>query len=1075
MRFAVLLLLFLKSIATFSQIPSDFKFQSISIAQGLSQSSAYSVMQDHLGYIWAGTQGGMNRYDGYSVKKYEPITTDTTTISIGWRTAAHEDHRGNIWTGTNMGAISMYDRKKDQWKNYDPGYAEAYRKQFPNVQLATLGIVLNFYIDTTRQLLYATTFSTGLIVMDLKTGKFNRYWFTDALDRNQKWQDNSFVSVLPIDDHTLLITTGNGIAFFDQRSQKFTKRFFKSADPDKQVFYFQAVKIHPNEYIIGCTKGLVQLNIKTGESTTYTHNNDPKSISAGQVRSICLSKDKKKLWLGIDGLGVELMDLTTGTFLHINEKTAPNAGIKSELYYNIIEDKEDNIWLGTSSSGMLKYDPNLKKMNYLRAKDPADMPLGFSVTWGSLIDSDNNLWVGGAEAGAGITMINRKNRTSTRYLNDSKSLETRRWVFGEDNIGAIYAIGYSRLSRILYRKDKDAGSFKEVSNLTKAYKAGKLASQLNQTFFYLTSSGDLIAGGDTAILIADKTGALKMKAYTPLLKVNSRIKYIINKGPGKTYILTNKHFWKWNEQTGALTNLTPWIELNPVQFLIMAYADVLADQYVYIPTFGYGLMELDLKAKKYKILNLKDGIPNQYLYDVTIDKNGMVWSSSNFGIIRYNPKTKAFKGFYKTDGAQDFEFNASSLSKSKNGELAYCGLFGANYFFPENVKDNPNAPDVIIQSITKKGNIINIEAAESAEEVEVQYNENQLSLEFIAFNFKSPEFNQYAYKMEGYDNDWNYSGNRHFATYTNLPSGKYKFLVKASNNDGIWNEKGATLLIRVYPAPWFSWWAYLIYLITLGYLIKLFVKYRETQQKKKMDDERKNSELQAARDFQQSMLPKTLPARNDLDIATFLRSSTEIGGDYYDFFEQKNGELYVVCGDATGHGIISGMMVSIAKAGLNGISSALPNEILNKLNSVIKRVDLGTMRMSLNMLQINNNQVTMSSAAMPPIYRYVAASGQVEEIQISGLPLGGLKNELFELEERPFERGDAFVLLSDGLPEAPNKMSELFDYTRVHQLIEQHGSKDAATIKDELINAVDTWLSGENNPDDITIIVIKKK
>jgi ligand-binding sensor domain-containing protein len=125
--------------------------------------------------------------------------------------------------------------------------------------------------------------------MDLKTGKFSRHWFTDALDRNQKWQDNSFVAVLPVDDHTLLITTGNGIAFFDQRSQKFTKRFFKSADPDNQVFYFQAVKIHPNEYIIGGSKGLVQLNIKTGESTTYTHNNDPKSISAGQVRSICLS------------------------------------------------------------------------------------------------------------------------------------------------------------------------------------------------------------------------------------------------------------------------------------------------------------------------------------------------------------------------------------------------------------------------------------------------------------------------------------------------------------------------------------------------------------------------------------------------------------------------------------------------------------------------------------------------------------------------------------------------------------------------------------------------------------------
>ncbi len=1075
MRSAFLLLILLKGVICFCQLPSDYKFQSISIAQGLSQSSAYSVFQDHLGYIWAGTQGGMNRYDGYSVKKFEPISSDSNTISIGWRTGAMEDNKGNIWTGTSMGNISMYDRKKDEWKNYNPGYAAAFRKQFPNLQSSTLGLILNFYLDSTRQLLYITSFSTGLIVLDLKTGKFNRHWFPEALDRNLKWLDNSFVSVVPIDGHTLLITTGNGVVFFDQRSQKFTRRFFKSADPADQLFCFQAVKISSNEYMIGSSKGLVKLNVKTGESTKYLHdNNQSNSISAGQIRSLCLTKDKKKIWMGIDGLGLEIMDLATGNFTHINKSTAPNSGIKSDVFYNIIEDKEGNIWIGSSASGMLKYDPNLKKMNYLLSKEPAEMPLGFSETWGTFFDSKNNLWLGGLEAGAGITMINREKRTATRYLNDAKSLESRRWVFGEDHTGAIYTMGSSKAGRILYRKRNTDKVFSEITNLTKDYKAGKLAALPNQSFFYLTKTGDLITGGDTCIVIADKNGVIQMKAYTPLLKINSRIKYIINKGEGKTYLLTNKHFWRWNEQTGELTNLTPWIELNTVQYLIMSYADVLNDQFVYIPTFGYGLMELNLKTKTHKILNLKDGIPNQYLYDAIVDKNGMVWSSSNFGIIRYDPKRKTFKGFYKNDGAQDYEYNATSFAKSKDGELAYGGLVGANYFFPETVKDNPNAPDVIIQSIAKKGKTINIEATASSEVIEVKYNENQLSLEFIAFNYKSPEFNQYAYKMEGYDNNWNYSGGRHFASYTNLPSGTYTFKVKASNNDGVWNEKGATLTIHVYPAPWFSWWALLIYIVAIGFLIKLFVKYRETQQKKKLEDERKNTELQAAKDFQQSMLPKTLPLRSDLVIATYLRSSTEIGGDYYDFFEQQNGDLFVVCGDATGHGIISGMMVSIAKAGLNGISVSQPNNILKQLNEVIKKVDLGTMRMSLNMLQITDNKVMMSSAAMPPIYHYVAASGKVEEIQMSGLPLGGLRKECFDLEERTFNQGDAFVLLSDGLPEAPNKEGNLFDYFRIHELIEKHGSNEANVIKDELINAVDSWLEGENNPDDITIIVIKK-
>ena len=184
----------------------------------------------------------------------------------------------------------------------------------------------------------------------------------------------------------------------------------------------------------------------------------------------------------------------------------------------------------------------------------------------------------------------------------------------------------------------------------------------------------------------------------------------------------------------------------------------------------------------------------------------------------------------------------------------------------------------------------------------------------------------------------------------------------------------------------------------------IYNRIKQKARLRQIEEDRKNKELQAARDLQISLLPKSSPNRSDLDIATFIRSSTEVGGDYYDFLSQENGNIYSICGDATGHGVTSGMMVSITKAGLNGIDALAPNIILQKLNKVVKKVDLGTLRMSLNIVEISQNELKMSSAAMPPTYLYKAGSNSVEEIMHSGLPLGGLKNESFEQITRNFEQ-----------------------------------------------------------------------
>jgi serine phosphatase RsbU (regulator of sigma subunit) len=266
----------------------------------------------------------------------------------------------------------------------------------------------------------------------------------------------------------------------------------------------------------------------------------------------------------------------------------------------------------------------------------------------------------------------------------------------------------------------------------------------------------------------------------------------------------------------------------------------------------------------------------------------------------------------------------------------------------------------------------------------------------------------------------------------------------------------------------------IIFSISFVIILYFIVLYNQKKKIKQFEDNRKTQELEVAKALQLSFLPKALPSRDDLEIAAFMRSSTEVGGDYYDFIIQKDGSIFSICGDATGHGVASGMMVSVTKTGLNSINELAPNMLLKTLNQVIKKLDLGKLRMSLNIVKILENKILITSAAMPPLFLYKASTQEVEEILQINLPLGSLNTESFELIERTFEKGDVLLQLSDGLPEAPNKNGELFDYHRVQSLLALNGKNSAAQIKSSLIESADNWLEGANNPDDITFIVIKK-
>ena len=290
-------------------------------------------------------------------------------------------------------------------------------------------------------------------------------------------------------------------------------------------------------------------------------------------------------------------------------------------------------------------------------------------------------------------------------------------------------------------------------------------------------------------------------------------------------------------------------------------------------------------------------------------------------------------------------------------------------------------------------------------------------------------------------------------------------LVEQDKNDALDEQKEKTKLLI----------GGICVLFVLAIFVLMMVQSSAQKRKfAKIEETRKTKELEAAKKMQIGFLPKILPTSNDIEIATFIRSSTEVGGDYYDFIVKPDKTILSICGDATGHGVASGMMVSVTKASLISITETKINLILKKLNQVIRKIDLGTLRMSLNIIEIKDDKIRMTSAAMPPIFLYKAATKKVEEIMQTNLPLGGLGNEDFDLIERDFESGDVVIQLSDGLPEAPNPAGEMYDYDRVKDHLEAVGSKSADEIKNSFILEADKWLDGLHNPDDITFVIIKK-
>ena len=450
------------------------------------------------------------------------------------------------------------------------------------------------------------------------------------------------------------------------------------------------------------------------------------------------------------------------------------------------------------------------------------------------------------------------------------------------------------------------------------------------------------------------------------------------------------------------------------------------------------------------------------------------WFLTNTGIIEVKFTNDSYSIENKFNyGKIDFsELKGSFYAETRNNiETIWLGSKDSKLirWSPKVSRDSGLVPNPLIKEIITGDNLHNVY------EKKISYNISRNMKFNLAFpSFNKEENNQFRVFLQGQDNQWSQWSSIAEKSYTNLDVGSYNLLFQAKDTNG--NESEViSYEFQIKPPLYRTTVAWIFYFIAFGVFIRGLLRYQANRSLKKADNDRKAAELEEAKIMQQNMLPKIFPTSKYFEISAGLITSTEVGGDYYDFFEPKNDEVLAVCGDATGHGTTSGMMVSIIKSALNSLPTLPVNKILEELNRIVKKIDLKRIKMSLVVSKITKDKIILSSAAMPPVYFYNAKEKKCEEILIEGIPLGGLKNETYDILNKKFQKDDVLIMLSDGLPEAVNKDNEMYDYDRIKSFILENVTKSAEEIKDLLLKELDLWMGGIIPDDDVTFVVVKKK
>ena len=836
----IILFLLLSAVANAQQ---NLRFEHLGMEDGLSDDYVTAILQDRKGYMWFGTSNGLNKYDGYSFTKYLFDPTDSNSLSQNLVYTIWEDNQGYIWVGTFEG-LCRFDKQTEKFTRYKPDP----KAQFPDPNICAIN-------EDNTGMMWVGNASGGLCRFDKETGKFlPENFFPKQTD--DKGTLHGMITTLYKDPKgTLWIGSVTGlyevIVSTDGANQPTLKRYQHDAADENSISNDSIGSIFEDRFgllWIGTDNGLNSLDRKTGKFKRYKNDaGNINSISSNKIGSslgeaICEDREGN-LWVATNN-GLNKLNHTRNSFTRFFYSPGNPYSIRYNDVTTIHIDKTGVLWAGSWNQKLLNKANLNQKPFVLINFDPVNKnSLAGNEITSILEDSSGIVWIGYHERG--LTRWDKKVNQFTHFSYSAANNKTLRsdHVYGllEDKHGHLWVCNGSFLSRM----NKQSGEFTHYNS-----NAANIKDFDHQVIFSIAQDkeGYIWLGTGNGIKRFDEnTGLFKHYYHTPgdttgisdftSITIFADSKDNIWSGFGS--IATDRLDKRTDSFTHYKHNSKDPASISS-NIVSCFYED--PKGIIWIGTWAGGLCHFDYATGKFKTYTIKDGLPDNTVYSILEDDKNNLWLGTGNGLSQFDPVKKIFINYEYKDGLQDNVFGAGRRArpakcKGKDGVLYFGGPGGLNFFDPSQLKPNSDLAPVVITQFKLFDNLV--KGANEAKEIVLKHDENYFSFEFASLSFYNADKNQYAYQLTGVDKDWVYSGSRRYAGYTDIGPGKYVFKVKATNNDGIWNEEGVSLTIVIRPPWWRTWWAYCIYGLIL---IAAAIAIHRYQKQKVIQAEREKSQ-----------------------------------------------------------------------------------------------------------------------------------------------------------------------------------------------------------------------------------------
>jgi len=814
-------------------------FSHIASEQGISNSTIEAIFQDSLGFIWFGTRDGLNRYDGNEIQVYRNDPADSTSLSDNFIRCIYEDRQHHLWVGTING-LNRFNREKNNFRRFkhrdhDPGslslnYVTSIIEDRNNhLWIGTLGGGLNLFDEkkeTFRQYAIAPAPGPGSQnktnaenrVNALYTDRLGNLWVATQSCLNLfNTKDSSLIPYR--NDQTITNPSGNTITCIqEERSGNLWL-----GTEDDGVFLFDPVQ-------------------KTFIRFAHSDKN-PSSLGNNMIKSLLVDK-KGRLWVGCINGGLNLFDPGKNIFFNYQNEPGNSSSLSQRTISALCEDHQGNLWIGTHRGGVNVFSQAMEKFNLYR-QEPANSSLSYNDVRAFCEDIGGNIWIG--TDGGGLDLFSRDKHIFQHYRNDP---------FNEKSLGsdAVLDVMRDREGRLwvstwgggLNLLDKSTGRFiryqsnpKDTNSISSNF-VQKTFEDYEGNIWVATYYGGLnLFNPKKGIFsrVKDPSGktSLTGKNMVSILEdIDGHIWIGTDDGGLNCYDQTTRHFTHYFNNEEKMPDLRVLFNDSKNRLWVGQK----------------GLFLFDPARNDFRLYTDKAGLASEFIKGITEDGQGNLWIATSNGITRFNTETNVFKKFNTGDGLQGLEYEANACLKTRDGEMYFGGVNGFNTFYPGNIKTNTFIPPVYITGFQIFNQKINLNDHGSplskditlTKEISLSYKQSSFSFSFAALNFTIPENNEYAYKLEGLDKEWNFVGREKKSSYTNLDPGTYTFRVRASNNDGIWNEEGAAIKIIIRPPFWKTAW-FTILLMAAALAILYFIYRFKTRLKLKELEEKKREEI----------------------------------------------------------------------------------------------------------------------------------------------------------------------------------------------------------------------------------------